>query len=559
MSVIGLRVGPFEIEREAHVPVSGTWYVAHRTGTTRRRPTHVLVKLLTPDASQADRTALQAEYDALRAVDDSRVPKAVGYYEGTGALVIEAAGGAPLTALVARRSHGELPMTPATLCDLGLDLSECLQHAHHKGRHHGHLEPGQLWLSAEGRLWVWGFGENTPPETPWLPPERARGLPTSAATDQWSLGALLAALITGRAPWTTEEEARRGSCDTHVDNIEVQWPALGRLLRRMLDPEPARRFPDLGPVRQELLALSRKAGGLSERRELAISLADLAAEAFTEAPSFAEESPQTLEITTSPTSTLATEDDVTVRQPPPPQADGVHLAEAEARELPMGRLASPGTLADEAIPVVGPELTEDVPAAVVGEQSKETQMSGKPDDPSGASDVPVVPDPADADTTRMKPAEPTMDDYAEDDDEIDEEATLVVDSEAVQRAIAEARALASNTASANDDETADTAPPAENRQHAPSIDEEATGSQPEAVGGPATNPTAVPWTDNGGEYGGSTPAANAPVPDEKVVLPEDGELPQPHEPRGMPQNQRLALGAVALMVLAFLLVVVLNM
>ncbi|MCO4747520.1 MAG: protein kinase [Proteobacteria bacterium] len=582
--MIGLRVGPFEIEREADVPVEGDWFLAARTGTTRRRPTHVLVKLLQPDADQAQRTALQAEYDALRLVEDSRVPRAIGYYEGTGAMVLDAVGGAPLGAIVQARSSGSMPMTPATLCDLGLDLSECLQHAHHKGKHHGHLSPEKLWLSHDGRLWVWGFGRADDAPVEWLPPERARELPASSATDQWSLGALLASLITGQAPWTSTEEARRGSSDAHIDTIEVQWPALGRLLRRMLDPEPSRRFPDLGPVRQELLALSRKAGGLSERRELAISLAEHAPEPEPPAP----EPLAPIQTAAAPTGeapqpTLATEDDVTVRQAP---VAGPDLAEAEARLEPLGRLASPGNLADEAIPVVRPDLTEDLPAAVVGkEPSQESPMtsnnSGKPDEPASEPAEEAAAEEA-SEEAEAKPAVPVRveysddalddDDQWEDDgyDDGDEEATQIVDAEAVQRAIAEARAAAGLDDAKSQDATA-TLPPDSEMSDAgvqdsdPGVDEEeaatvmfSTGRSENIEGvleeverrGPGTNPTAVPWTDPGGEYGGKKPKqpTNSGAAEPKVVLP-DGELPKPLEPREMPREQQFALGIVAVMLL----------
>lgn len=562
--MIGLRVGPFEIEREASVPLEGSWFLASRTGTTRRHPTHVLVKLLGPDAEQADRTALQAEFDALREVEDSRVPRAVGYYEGTGAMVVTAVGGAPLSALLDARATGDLPMTPATLCDLGLDLAECLQHAHHKARHHGHLDPDKIWLSPEGKLWIWGFGGPEPLAAAWTPPERARGLPAAAATDQWSLGALLAALITGLAPWEDVEQARRGALDHRTEAVEVQWPALGRLLRRMLDPEPARRFDGLGPVRQELLALSRKAGGLSERRELAITLAHRTSGTVSE-PAPPADPPTPLEVSGTPTRP-PTEDEVTVRQAPPPDSEPPDLAEAEARDLPLGRLASPGTLADEAIPVVGPDLTEDLPAAVVGEaeNTKEPLMPGKSGDKSANG-----PDPADADTLRREPVVPEMsDEYGDgmDDDDADMEATQIVNSAAVQRAIAEARAAQGLDAAVNQDATKTLPPDMEDDGHhvesrssedASTANSKVTDAMRQAaIAGNPTNPTAVPWTDDGGAYGG---APKKRAPDGKVMLPEEGNLPVPIEPRPMPQNQRVALAAAALMVLSFLAYVALNM
>ena len=90
MSAIGLRVGPFEIQESATVPDEGDWYLARRTGITRRQPTEVLVRMLGPAPGPEALTALQAWYDRLRTLADDRVPKAHAFYEGTGALAVSA-------------------------------------------------------------------------------------------------------------------------------------------------------------------------------------------------------------------------------------------------------------------------------------------------------------------------------------------------------------------------------------------------------------------------------------------------------------------------------------
>ena len=41
MTMIGLRVGPFEIAAAATVPEEGDWYLASRTGMTRKQPADV--------------------------------------------------------------------------------------------------------------------------------------------------------------------------------------------------------------------------------------------------------------------------------------------------------------------------------------------------------------------------------------------------------------------------------------------------------------------------------------------------------------------------------------
>ncbi len=346
MSVIGLRVGPFEVESEVAVPEPGRWYRAVRTGLTRKQPAEALVRVLGPEATPAERQELQRAFENLRSLEDARVPSPIAYYEGIGALAVAFVEGSPLTLLVDARTTDALPMSPGTLLDVALELAETLQHAHHKGRWHGHLWPGIVLLGADGKLWVWGFGpghESDPPEA-WLPPERARGLAGTPALDQWSLGAFIAALITGKAPWSGADpraESRRGDPSNIVGPIETQWPALGRLLRKMLDPQPENRFPSLQPVRQELLALARKAGGTSERHRLGSALAQLV---LTTPPVVA----------TAPVVAAAPVVATPVTRHPTPHAK---------EEIALTPVPAPQRLPSEVMAVVRPTLEEDVPVA----------------------------------------------------------------------------------------------------------------------------------------------------------------------------------------------------
>ncbi len=256
MSVIGLRVGPFEVREAIRVPARGEWYLATRAG--RQRPTEVLVKLLPAEGSPSDRTALQAEFDTLRSLEGLRVPSPVAFYDGLGALAVAVPRSVPLSELVAERLIDRIQLSPSTLLDLALDLAETIQAAHHRGRVHGHLSPDQIGLAADGRLYVFGYGLGpwVSPMPGWAAPERTRGEPVGPAADQWALGAILVALVTGRA--TADSSA-----------VEAQWPALGRVLSRLLDPEPTQRFPAFPALRQELFSLSRRAGSASDRRDLA--------------------------------------------------------------------------------------------------------------------------------------------------------------------------------------------------------------------------------------------------------------------------------------------------
>lgn len=462
MSMIGLRVGPFEITREAVVPEGGQWFRAARAGTARRTPNDVLVRLLSPDAPAEERAGLQREYETLRELEDARLPQPVAFYEGIGALAVTAVEGAPLRMWIADRRAEGLPLTPATLLDIALDLAEVLQHAHNKGRFHGRLSPDVVVIGADGRLCLWGMAPGSAPEADpaWLAPERARSEPPGPHTDQWALAALIAALVTGREPWESDPgaQARRGDTSALLEPIERQWPALGRILRRALDPHPANRFPSLHPLRQELLALARKAGGASDRRDLAAQLARRMPIPVTlveedEPPAAdAPDEPQTAADAATPTSASASATTPDAATPPtttPPTGTpaatapaGIEMPTAatipspdatptpdatrtpDATPTPAATAGTPAprprreALTAEPLPVVRVELEDEVPLAVKGDGRARTDRPAPPRVAAPdeiAHDEPVVAEATEeraptevADEADLEPSAPTM-------------------------------------------------------------------------------------------------------------------------------------------------------
>ncbi len=388
MSMLGLRVGPFEIVERVRVPEPGEWFRARRAGMTRRQPNEVLLRMLPPDASVEARAALQRNHERLSAIDDPRIPKAVAFYEGSGAMAVASVAGVSLSRALEGRRSGSIPMTPATLLDIVVDLAESLQRVHHRGAFHGHVSPEVVWLSTEGRLWIWGFGSpSEESQERWCPPERARGAALGMAADQWALGAMIASLITGHPPWRGEDpaaDALRGDPESMVAPVERQWPALGRLLRRMLDPHPQNRFASLHPVRQELLALSRKAGSASGRRELGGILAgelqaapmevEPATDAGVPAPILDEQEAEAPE-PSAPASEAGEAEETEIATVRPveranesPDADPPSLVEADLEsEAALPSLQGGGDLPAELFDIIAPAAdSDDIPVARVG-------------------------------------------------------------------------------------------------------------------------------------------------------------------------------------------------
>lgn len=380
MSVIGLKVGPFEIVGPAFVPEPGAWYLARRAGTTRKQPESVLVRVLSPDAPADERVAVQRQYEALKSIEDNRIPQAVGYFEGLGALAIDASSGAPLLDAV----RIGVTVSRATLLDLLLEVAETLQRVHHRHRYHGHLDPGQIVLTPEGAVVIFGFGApDAAPDPRWIPPERAAGEDASPLTDQWSLGLVALLLAPGAPPPASAPEP----LGPRLEALAREWPALGRLVRRMLDPHPGNRFPSLHPVRQELLALARELDGTSDRRALARRLARERVVPPADPPS-----EPTTEATVPPASPAPPAPDP--EPPPTPAPTTTPLAtDPTPRATPRRNERLPA----EEIPIVRPDVSGEIPLATLGRPD----LLDDPDSEDG--DDSVEPDPATQDPSTTGP------------------------------------------------------------------------------------------------------------------------------------------------------------
>jgi hypothetical protein len=362
MSVIGLKVGPFEIIRRAWVPGPGRWYLAQGDGD----PSEVLVRVVAQDGGGDEHRAVQHQFEALRDLSDPRIPAPIGNYgivpgsPSIGALAVVAGLGAPLADAIAMRGDESVVMTPATLLDLLSEVAEALEQAHGRGRVHGHLGPENVVLGPDGRVWVYGFGTSLEeePAPSWMAPEQARGLQATAETDQWALGALAHGLVLGHPIWRSGDpkaEAARGDASGPVEAVGQQWPALGRVLERMTDPRPHGRYASMTEVREDLRELARIAGTRSDRATLAAALCSRRQEAA--AP---EETDLFADL---------------------PGAGGAPTAVPLTDHDPVDAVAEPVVRVDR------PEMTD--PAGFFGGARPEEPPAGEPESP-GLSAVPVA-------------------------------------------------------------------------------------------------------------------------------------------------------------------------
>lgn len=221
-------------------------------------------------------TAAETAWERLRKLEHPAIPCALALDKDEQILRVLAPVGVPLSRLLEHRHDPSFVVTPGTLLDLGVQLAEALVHAHENGRPHGHLNPDQIWITPDGELVIWGYGEGpASPSVPrWGPPETSAGGRASGDADQWALAAVLGALVTGRFPWksTSPQEGEDRNCPHLWEPVMTQWKPLGRLIQRGLAADPAGRFPSVHPMRGALVALRQRVNQPSSLGEMAAKL-----------------------------------------------------------------------------------------------------------------------------------------------------------------------------------------------------------------------------------------------------------------------------------------------
>ena len=189
-------------------------------------------------------------------------------HEGRPCIVMQLVESTPLSALL--KEHG--PMTPSQAAKIGAEVASALAAAHKLRIVHRDVKPGNILITADGSALISDFGishalgdatitatgliHGTPA---YLAPEAAKGLPTSFASDVFSLGSTIYTMLEGSPPFGTDANAisllhkvARGGYDPPRNA-----GPLGALLKQMLATNPKRR-PTMAAVAESLSHVERE-------------------------------------------------------------------------------------------------------------------------------------------------------------------------------------------------------------------------------------------------------------------------------------------------------------
>lgn len=270
------QVGSFRLLREIGAGGMGVVYLAERQGAdfTQR----VALKLLDGGASRMARLAAR-ERNILAALAHPNITAFVdaGMENGRAWLAMEYVDGEPVLGYC--EHHRLDTQERVRLFD---QICAAVAHAHAQLVVHRDLKPSNVLVNRDGIVKLLDFGialvldpgdAQTPATQVFTPeyaaPEQLRGERATTATDVYALGLLLYELLCGkRLPtlghdneWTTAELARFSTTRNSSDRSEAvgaKTPVrllrgdLGRILAHALAPDPARRYPSVVSLREDL-------------------------------------------------------------------------------------------------------------------------------------------------------------------------------------------------------------------------------------------------------------------------------------------------------------------
>jgi non-specific serine/threonine protein kinase len=286
--LLGTTVSHYRIVRQLGAGGMGVVYEAEDTRLRRSVALKFLSSQLAQDAPALERFEREARAASALSHPGICTVHAIEQQEGQSFIVMELVDGEPLSTQLAAG-----PMEIGQLLDLGIQMADALESAHAKGIIHRDLKPMNMMVTSRGQVKILDFGlakfehvdaaiaqTTTPTAAPrggdltaagtvfgtvhYMSPEQARGLPTDARTDLFSLGAILYQMATGDRAFEGDSQAVVFDAILNRDPRPVaeanpSMPAaLGPILEKAFEKDRNLRYQTATELKTDLLRLRRK-------------------------------------------------------------------------------------------------------------------------------------------------------------------------------------------------------------------------------------------------------------------------------------------------------------
>ncbi len=266
------RLGPYEIGKPIGKGGMGSVYEAVDAGTGMR----VAVKALSPHLAMAEgfRERFEAEIESLKTLRHNGIVRLYGYGEQDGILFysMELVDGVSLEDELSAGRRFQW----REVANIAIQLCLALKHAHDHGIVHRDIKPANILLAGDERVKLADFGiarlfgtsqltaaGGVLGTADYMSPEQADGSPITARCDQYSLGGVMYALLTGRPPFRAKHlpemlQLQRFAKPEPIRRFAPETPEqLEKVVLQLLAKDPADRFPNTMVLARHLQAMTR--------------------------------------------------------------------------------------------------------------------------------------------------------------------------------------------------------------------------------------------------------------------------------------------------------------
>ena len=280
------HLGPYRIIRQLGRGGMGAVYEGVNGETGESAAVKILAGSLASE--EGFRQRFEAEIEALRMLRHPNIVRLFGFGEQEGLLyyAMELVDGPSLE----QELRSGRRFTWLETARIGIDTCRALRHAHDRGIIHRDIKPANLLLTAADQIKLSDFGiarlfgnsrlttaGNVLGTVEFMAPEQADSRPTGPRADLYSLGGVMFALLTGRAPFRAKSltemlDKQRSARPEAASHCGADVPReMDEIILQLLAKDPEARIPNAAILARRLEAmihaLGRPAGSVGSETD----------------------------------------------------------------------------------------------------------------------------------------------------------------------------------------------------------------------------------------------------------------------------------------------------